>query len=52
MRVSFMSKYDTQFKLAVVQEYLRAGGKKRIAIRVGINPSDVVKWASLIRRMG
>lgn len=47
-----MSKYDTQFKLAVVQEYLRAGGKKRIANRVGINPSDVVKWASAYQRHG
>jgi transposase len=47
-----MSKYDTQFKLAVVQEYLRAGGKKRIAIRVGINPSDVVKWASAYQAHG
>ena len=45
MRVSFMSKYDTQFKLSVVQEYLSHGGKKRIGIRHGINPSDVVKWA-------
>ena len=40
-----MSKYHTQFKLSVVQEYLSHGGKKRISIRHGINPSDVVKWA-------
>lgn len=40
-----MSKYDTQFKLSVVQEYLSHGGKKRIGIRHGINPSGVVKWA-------
>ena len=40
-----MSKYDTQFKLSVVQEYLSHGGKKRIGILHGINPSDVVKWA-------
>lgn len=40
-----MSKYDTQFKLSVVQEYLSHGGKKRIGIRHGINPGGVVKWA-------
>ena len=47
-----MSKYDTQFKLAVVQEYLSHGGKKRIGIRHGINPSDVVKWALAYKHMG
>lgn len=40
-----MSKYDTGFKLAVVQEYLQNVGKRRVANRYRIRPSDVIKWA-------
>lgn len=47
-----MSKHDTQFKLAVVQEYLKDGGKKRIAMRYGINGNDVIKWVSAYQLHG
>ena len=40
-----MSKYDKQFKLKVVKEYLKLGGLRRIANLYEINTSDIRKWA-------
>ena len=40
-----MSKYSKQFKLKVVQEYLKSGGLKRVAHLFEINHADVRKWA-------
>jgi len=40
-----MSKYDTQFKLAVVQDYLKNRGERRIARLYDVNPKYVTKWA-------
>lgn len=39
-----MSKYSKQFKLKVVQEFLKSGGLKRVAHLFGISHSDVRKW--------
>lgn len=39
-----MTKYNTQFKLKVVKEYLKFGGLKRIAHLFEINTSDIGKW--------
>ena len=39
-----MSKYSTQFKLKVVNDYLRSGGYLRVANRYGLNTTDVRKW--------
>jgi transposase len=39
-----MTKYNTQFKLKVVKEYLKFGGLKRIAHLFEINTSDIRKW--------
>ena len=40
-----MSKYDTQFKLAVVQDYLKNRGERRIARLYDVNPKYVTEWA-------
>ncbi len=40
-----MSKYSQQFKLKVVQEYLKSGGQKRVSHLFEISHSDVRKWA-------
>lgn len=40
-----MSKYDTEFKLAVVQEYLKNGGERRIGHLYDVNRKYVTKWA-------
>jgi len=40
-----MSKYSTQFKLGVVQAYLKRGGLKRLAQLYSINTSDIRNWA-------
>ena len=48
----FMSKYSTEFKLQVVQEYLKSGGKKRVAHLYGVHPSDVHKWTLAYRTHG
>jgi transposase-like protein len=39
-----MSKYSSQFKLRVVQEYLKLGGLKRLAKLYSINTSDIRNW--------
>lgn len=39
-----MSKYTQQFKLEVVQEFLKSGGLKKVAHIYQINHSDVRKW--------
>ena len=52
MRVSFISKHDMEFKLVVVQEYLKDGGKKRIAMRYEINGNDLMKWVSAYQLHG
>lgn len=39
-----MSKYDTQFKLAVVQAYLKDGNEQRIGHLYGVNRNYVTKW--------
>ena len=39
-----MSKYDKQFKLKVVKEYLKLGGLKRMAKLYEISTSDIRKW--------
>jgi transposase len=40
-----MSKYSKQFKLKVVQEFLKSGGLKRVSHLFEISHSDVRKWA-------
>jgi transposase len=40
-----MSKYSTEFKLQVVNEYLKSGGQKRVAHLFEIGHSDVRKWS-------
>ena len=40
----FMSKYSKQFKLKVVQEFLKSGGLKRVGHLFEISHSDVRKW--------
>lgn len=40
-----MSKYSTDFKLQVVNEYLKLGGQKRVAYLFNICQSDVRKWS-------
>jgi transposase-like protein len=39
-----MSKYSSQFKFKVVQEYLKFGGLRRIANLHEINTSDIRNW--------
>ena len=39
-----MSKYSKQFKLKVVQEFLKSGGLKRVGHLFKISHSDVRKW--------
>ncbi|MEN9863980.1 MAG: Transposase, partial [Pseudomonadota bacterium] len=39
-----MSKHSTQFKLKVVNDYLRDGGYLRVANHYGLNTTDVRKW--------
>ena len=39
-----MSKYNKQFKLKVVKEFLKSGGQKRVAHLFGISHSDVRNW--------
>ena len=39
-----MSKYTPQFKLKVVNDYLRSGGYLRVATHYGLNTTDVRKW--------
>ena len=39
-----MSKYSKQFKLKVVQEFLKSGGLKRVGHLFEISHSDVRKW--------
>ena len=39
-----MSKYDKQFKLEVVQEFLKSGGQKRVAHLFEISHSQVRNW--------
>lgn len=40
-----MSKYSTELKLQIVQEYLNGYiGKKQIAKKYCVNTSDVKKW--------
>ena len=39
-----MSKHSTQFKLKVVNDYLKDGGYLRVANHYGINTTDVRKW--------
>ena len=39
-----MSKHSTQFKLRVVQEYLKFGGLRRMAALYEINTSDIRNW--------
>ena len=39
-----MSKYSSQFKFKVVQEYLKLGGLKRLAQQYLINTSDIRNW--------
>jgi transposase len=40
-----MSKYNKQFKLKVVKEFLKFGGLKRVGHLFEISHSDVRKWA-------
>lgn len=40
-----MSKYSQQFKLEVVQDFLKSGGLRRVAHLYSISHSDVKKWA-------
>ena len=39
-----MSKYSTQFKLAVVRHYLQFGGVRQAAKRFEISSADIRKW--------
>ncbi len=39
-----MSKHSTQFKLKVVQEYLKLGGLKRLSHLYSIDTSDIRNW--------
>jgi transposase len=39
-----MSKYDQQFKLKVVREFLKSGGLKRVAHLFEVSHADVRKW--------
>jgi len=41
-----------EFKLVVVQEYLKDGGKKRIAMRYEINGNDLMKRVSAYQLHG
>lgn len=47
-----MSKHNKQFKLKVVQEFLKSGGLKRVAHLFGISHSDVRKWTLAYRSHG
>lgn len=48
-----MAKYSEQFKLAVVQQYLKkAGGYKTIGKAHGVNPKAVQRWVSLFEVHG
>jgi transposase len=40
-----MSKYDKQFKLKLVKEYLKLGGLERMAKLYKISTSEIRKWA-------
>lgn len=47
-----MSKHSEKFKLAVVNDYLRAGSYLRIAKTYGIHTTDVRKWVLTYRLHG
>lgn len=48
-----MSKYTTELKLQIVQEYLNGNlGKKQIAKKYYVNPSDVQKWSAAYCKHG
>ena len=47
-----MSKYSSQFKLKVIQEYLQRGGLKRLAKQYSINTSDIRNWALAYQAQG
>ena len=47
-----MSKYSKQFKLKVVQEYLKSGGLRRAANLFEVATSDIRKWALAYQARG
>lgn len=47
-----MSKYSMEFKLQVVQDYLRFGGQKRIARKYQIAYSEVRSWTMAYQAHG
>ncbi len=47
-----MSKHSAQFKLEVVEDYLRAGSYQRVAKTHGIQTTDVRKWVLAYRHHG
>ncbi len=48
-----MSKYNAQFKLSVVQQYLTgSAGYELIAKQHGLNPSAIKRWVGLFRIHG
>jgi transposase len=47
-----MSKHSTQFKLKVVQDYLKGGGYVRVANLYGINTTDARKWVIAYQHHG
>jgi transposase len=47
-----MSKYNKQFKLQVVQEYLKSGGLRRVSNLFEIATSDIRKWALAYQARG
>ncbi len=50
--VRFMSKHSAQFKLEVVDDYLRVGSYQRVAKTHGIQTTDVRKWVLAYRHHG
>ena len=47
-----MSKYNKQFKLKVVKEFLKSGGLKRVAHLFEISHSDVRNWTLIYQAHG
>jgi transposase len=47
-----MSKYSSQFKFNVVQDYLKLGGLKKLAKQYSINTSDIRNWTLTFQANG
>lgn len=47
-----MTKYDTQFKLNVVENYLKTGSQYQTAKLYGINTSEVQRWTLVYQHHG